>query len=429
VTVTLVALSVFAACSLTEWRIEPLDGDIPRYHDYSQQVRAGRVPYRDFRLEYTPGALVAILAPDLYPTPSELIGATSSKDLPTHTNYATSFALLILVLGAGTIIVTSMSLRMLGASPHHTAGALALLAAAPLVLGPSFSSHYDPWPSFLTACAISAVLFRRLYLGATAIGLGVAAKLYPIVLVPLIAVVGWRRMGSKSGVVVTVIAMGVAFAVFLPFLVISPGGTSWAVRVQAGRGLELESTAASLAAAVTNIALKARALGIDLPAPNTQVTATTTPGISGGELTGWLPSVSAFMASTLTPVALAVVWVSFARGATTGERFVRYVALALTATVVFGRVLSPQYLVWLLPAVPLVRGRRGLIASTLLVLALAVTHVWVADVYDHYAVGLPPGPTLVLLARNALLVALVVVLAASDRPRELPRMPATALGS
>ena len=49
-----------------------------------------------------------------------------------------------------------------------------------------------------------------------------------------------------------------------------------------------------------------------------------------------------------------------------GRATVRYSAACVCAFIVFGKVLSPQFLIWLVPLVPLVRGRRGLAAMALL---------------------------------------------------------------
>ena len=48
------------------------------------------------------------------------------------------------------------------------------------------------------------------------------------------------------------------------------------------------------------------------------------------------------------------------------ERLIRYSAAAVVAFVAFDKVLSPQFIIWLIPLVPLVGGRRGLVASALL---------------------------------------------------------------
>ena len=61
--------------------------------------------------------------------------------------------------------------------------------------------------------------------------------------------------------------------------------------------------------------------------------------------------------------ALALVWVRYARGdAESDARFVRYAAAAVVAFVAFGKVVSPQFLVWLLAIVVLVQGAAGIAA-------------------------------------------------------------------
>ena len=71
--------------------------------------------------------------------------------------------------------------------------------------------------------------------------------------------------------------------------------------------------------------------------------------------------------AVLQVVALVALWVAFARGPATPQRLLRFAAAAVCAFIVFGKVLSPQYLIWLVPLVPLVRGRRGAAAAGLLV--------------------------------------------------------------
>ena len=96
-----------------------------------------------------------------------------------------------------------------------------------------------------------------------------------------------------------------------------------------------------------------------------------------------------------------------------GDRLVRYTAACTCAFVALGKVLSPQFLIWLVPLVPLVRGRRGLAASLLLGAALIATQIFFPQRYWEYIFHLHLA-WLVLL-RNLILVALLATLSLPAR--------------
>ena len=82
-------------------------------------------------------------------------------------------------------------------------------------------------------------------------------------------------------------------------------------------------------------------------------------GSGSQNLTGTAADVLAVLQGIAQVAAVALVWVSFARGPSTPERLVRHAAAAVVAFVALGKVLSPQYLVWLVLLVPLVGGPRS----------------------------------------------------------------------
>jgi hypothetical protein len=86
-----------------------------------------------------------------------------------------------------------------------------------------------------------------------------------------------------------------------------------------------------------------------------------------------------------------------------------------------GKVLSPQFLVWLVPLVPMIRGRRSLPAGALLVAVMVLTQVLVPHRYFKLAFALAPTETWLLVARNVLLVILVAVLLWPERIRAAAR--------
>src|SRR2546428_5767235 len=98
-------------------------------------------------------------------------------------------------------------------------------------------------------------LFRsgRLRLGHALLGLGVTAKLYPAVFVPLGVAFVWKRAGRREALTCLALALGVVAAVFAPFVILSPGGVWQSVSVQLTRPLQVESLGSALLLAAHHV--------------------------------------------------------------------------------------------------------------------------------------------------------------------------------
>ncbi len=91
--------------------------------------------------------------------------------------------------------------------------------------------------------------------------------------------------------------------------------------------------------------------------------------------------------------------------------------------VAFGKVLSPQFLIWLIPLVPLVAGRRGVVASGLLAVAAVLTQIWFPFRYWDLVRDFDPAASWLVLLRGLTLLAIVAVLVAPARLFARSRSP------
>lgn len=330
--------------------------DWPSYQDYGAAIRAHYVPYRDFRVEYPPGALPVFVLPSV-------LGG----------DYAGTFAWTMAVCGVVLVwIVTAVNPR-----------AALYVALAPLLSGSLIVSRFDLWPTLLATGALAGLLGGRHRLGWALLGAAVAAKLWPAVLVPPALVWSARHGRARAaGYGAAVLALAV-----VPFLIVAPHGLVESVIGQGSRPLQVESLGAAVLATFGN--------------PHT-VNSHGSQNISGhGEL--------AALFALAQAAALVALWIAFARGPATRDRLIRYAAACICAFIAFDKVLSPQYLLWLIPVVPLVRGARGLAATGLLTAALLLTQVWFPWRYRDYALHFHLAG--VVLLRDVVLVALLAVLA------------------
>jgi uncharacterized membrane protein len=355
----LVHLNFWSRGALVDW---------PTYQRYGDAIlNHGLVPYRDFALEYPPGALAMFIAPAAFG------------------NYAAAFAWQMSVCGVVLVVVVAAIRRE----------AAFYVALAPVLAGSLILSRFDLWPALLTVAALAALLRERHRLGWGLLGAAVAAKLWPFVIVPL-ALVWSYRAGRLSAALV---GLAVAVACFVPFALLAPHGLWDSLSGQASRPLQIESLGASVFTAFGHPKV---------------ISSHGSQNVAGHD------GVAALF-SLLQIATLVALWIAFARGQSAGDRLLRYSAAAVCAFIAFGKVLSPQYLLWLIPLVPLVRGRRGLAATGLLTVALVLTQVWFPRRYWDYVYAFHNADAVFL--RDVALVALLVVLLWPDRVASAPVMP------
>jgi len=346
--------------------------DYPVYQGYGHDVaKQHLLPYRDFRLEYPPAALPVFIVPSLVD----------------EAKYDTVFQALMFVC----LVVLVLAV---GAVAGYVPAVLAALA--PLALGSVVLSRFDLWPAALAVVAIWLLVRDRYTASAIVLGTAFAAKLWPAVLAPLVLVWLYRRCDGGTALRWLGTAVATAAVWFLPFVALSPGGVGHSFHAQLARPLQIESLGASILLAVHHVS--STSLGM-------------VEGFGSQNLGGSGVHAVQVATTVVGVAAVLAVWLLFARGPVSTERLLVSSAAAVAALLAFGKVFSPQFMIWLIPFVALVRRTRGVAAWILLYAALILTQSWFPAHYWDLALHFAPVQTAELLARDLCVVALFVVLA------------------
>ena len=349
------------------------------YGDYAQGLLDGRIPYGDFFVEYPPGGFLAFMPPALLP----------------EGWYLHAFKISMALVGVATLFVVGLILARLGATDRRLYAGLIAIALSPLALGPASLNTYDAFPALLVAAALAALLLGRDSLAFALVGAALAAKLYALALVPLFALWLWRQ--GRSLVRPALAFSAVVLVLVGPLAILGWEGLMESVKSQTGRGLQIESLG-------SGVLLAADRLGWY----EADVVRGSTAALSR-DLDGALPDAFSLASTVLQVLAVGLVVLLFLRGRLDGSRLVVSTAATLVGFVAFARFISPQYLVWLIPVVPLIGGAAGVVAAALLGLALVAGHLWFFHYRDVFAVE---GVVWLVLARDLLLVGLYGVLVA-----------------
>ena len=335
------------------------------YQKYGDAIAEGSVPYRDFELEYPPAALPVFVLPSLG---HERHRAAYDRW------FDREMALCWCLVAAGVALLSR------GPIP------IALVATAPVLLGPVILSRFDAWPAALAVLALAAFVRRRLAWAAVLLGVAIGAKLWPAVLLPLAVIeLGRRRGAAFLGGVLAVVA-----AIFVPFAVIAPRGLWHSFHQQFARPLQIESLGSAVLVAIHYL------FGLRVGIEST---------FGSQNLLSPAADATALATTVLGLLALLLVW-WWARDVVVGG------AAAVAAFIAFGKVFSPQFMVWIVPFAAVV---PDVAVWILLVAALLLTQTWFPRHYWNLSRGLYGQESLEVLLRDLVMVALFAVTAWRSR--------------
>jgi uncharacterized membrane protein len=344
------------------------------YQGFAASVFDGRVPYRDFFMEYPPGALAVFLPP----------WALGSS------HYNAAFKALMALCGLATLLLVSFLLVRFGASMRRVWVGVFLVALSPLALGPISLNTYDAWPALLTLAALAVLVSGRPVAAFALLGAAFAAKVYPVVLLPPALVFVWRTCGRLAAQRALGAFAGVAALFVVPFLLLAPHGLLESFRAQAARSLQVESLGGAALAVADRLGVYSATV------------AHHTGHAISYDLAGTLPRVLAGLSSAAQLAAVAAVVWFYASGRDDPRRLAVSFAAAVAGFLAFTRFFSPQYMVWLIPLVALLGPAMWVLTTAALVLA----QTWFFHYGDVVALG---GYVWLVLLRDVLVVLLFVV--------------------
>ena len=361
--------------------------DVTHFAPRAQEWIDGKLPYRDARFEYPPLAVPLIGLPQLVKVGSYKLG----------------FGLIQFAFALALVWLCAVAARLTGGDARRAAFAMAI---TPFLAGSLMRGYFDLAPMALLLAALVAILSERVTLGFGLLGLAVMTKGFPLVVAPI--AIAWllgrgqRREAIVGGATLAAV-VGVLGAIVLA---LSPGGAWYAVHYQTARPLEIESTPATLLYVLDWIfGQRGRTFGsygsVNL-------------GHAGS---GFLTVVF----GVLLVAAISLLTFRAAR-----DREPRALILAGLAAVAsfaaFGKVFSPQYVVWLLPLIALGVAWREWWIAGLAAAATVLTKIEFPGLFNDL-VFRKEGTVLMVVERNLAVVLLVGMsiwtLWVRSRPSEL----------
>jgi Glycosyltransferase family 87 len=353
-------------------------GDVDLYEKDADALLRGEMPYRDTVVEYPPYAVPIFLLPRAFGTDNYLDG------------FRLLAALCDMLIRGGLFwvgIKHAKSLRALLPLICYCAGAPFLRFF--------FFQRFDLWPALI--CLVAVLLFSAGKAGwsGLAIAIGIGVKVYPAVFVPPLFILALRQGKARQ------FSIGL-IAGLAPILLLSFVLPWWRfAQFQGDRGLQCESLFASLIWAAGHLGLTNA----------TWVSVKRWTEVHGPMASALLPWARALFAVTvLSSVTIASLAATRYRQQLSLGGLARLLLVPLLAFVAFNTILSPQFMIWLLPlaAVGTLDGNPWPLLA--ISLATVLTPVIFPSFGWDYGQGLNLFETAILVTRNLILASVWWVL-------------------
>ena len=361
------------------WDLSTSIGDLRVYFLYAARMARGLLPFRDFHIEYPPLFVVLLWV---------------TRSAPDLDAFIAAFQWLMVGFSVVTALIVAFAAED-GRDRTRPYRAAAMFSASVVAIGGLAANRYDMAVAAILALFLLFMLRGWWEAAGVALGLGFALKITPVVLVPILLVVApWKR-GRWALAAFAIVAA-------LPFAIAALSGPHgienlrFMLAYHLGRPLEM--------GAVAGTPIWFNHLP---PAQPAEIVAAASSRNLGGEAARLAGSLTAPASAVGLLLAFGMVW--WKRAALRADR--RLVVLAsaavLLVTLVFAKVLSPQYFVWLAPLTALVFLERRALAWLLLA-TTAVTQAVFPVTADALLHSQPVG-VYVLAIRNGLAVACMVL--------------------
>ena len=383
----LLAAGWAATLWVSPWSDERVN-DLFVYRVFTEPLLDGGLPYRDIFLEYPPLAAPAISLPGLLGTGEEA--------------FRWAFAGWTFLLAAAVVLLCGALAARTGGDARR-----ALLAAAlmPLLCGAMVRTHFDLAPVALLLGALLLLVSGRPRSGMAILGLAAMTKGFPLVAAPvalawLVTRADRRTLVQSAAALLAALALPTAAAVAM-----SPSGAWEAVTYHLERPVQVESLPASgvllldqLGAGDAGSVKSHRSDGLEHPGADALA------AVSAAALVFVLALLAALAAGGRSARREAAP----ARGPGAARRLVLASLAAVAAFAALGKVLSPQYMLWLVPLGALAFAWRLHALAAATAAAAVLTQVeFPARYFD--LVDRELFPVAVIALRNLVLLAVLVV--------------------
>jgi hypothetical protein len=339
--------------------------DLPIIRRYAALLDRGLAPYAALRMEYPP-LMVALIA-----APAKVLRTIS---------YEWRFTFEMFVLGGLAAVATSAASNATGTRKHVVAVAFAV---AVLATGPLLGTRNDASVALVFAVFAYAAGRQRWTAAAAVCGIGFALKLTPAMLLPMGLLVGQNRVRQLGAFTAC------AAIPFLPFV---DGGVERVFTYHLARPLQVESVLSTPLHVAHLAGILNASVGYAFGSDYLEA-----PGAAG-------------IARASAAIALLGFGAVFAVGHRRKDEIRRdpnvvwlWMHCVILAFLCTSKVLSPQFVIWLLPTTSLIAAAFPVVAlASLGVMLLTQIEfpMWYPDL-----IALRPAAVSILLARNALVCA------------------------